>query len=139
MQPGKTKNGLSSPPRSARPMGRMCGRCRCWRKRRAAFWSCHPRTLRIVQRRYKADSYAATAQERAVAPQAVETPLKWALEAHPHLKHLLPEKIRRQARGSVSASAWRGEERWGRGIEVGGQKREAHAKARRERMRPGAI
>lgn len=56
-----------------------------------------PRTFRILQRRYKGDSYVAIAQELAVTPQAVEIQLKRAMEAHPHLKHLLPEKARRQA------------------------------------------
>ena len=56
-----------------------------------------PRTFRIVQRRYKGDSYVAIAQELEVTPQAVEIQLKRAMESHPHLKHLLPEKARRQA------------------------------------------
>jgi hypothetical protein len=55
------------------------------------------RTFRIVQRRYKGDSYAVIAQELEVTPQAVEIQLKRALEAHPHLKSLLPEKAKRQA------------------------------------------
>ena len=61
------------------------------------FMELPPRTFRIVQRRYKGDSYVAIAQELAVTPQAVEIQLKRAMEAHPHLKHLLPEKARRQA------------------------------------------
>src|SRR5574344_1653570 len=56
-----------------------------------------PRTFRILQRRYHGDAYALIAQELEVTPQAVEIQLKRALEAHPHLKHLLPEKARRQA------------------------------------------
>ena len=56
-----------------------------------------PRTFRILQRRYKGDAYALIAQELEVTPQAVEIQLRRALEAHPHLKHLLPEKARRQA------------------------------------------
>ena len=56
-----------------------------------------PRTFRILQRRYKGDAYALIAEELEVTPQAVETQLRRALEAHPHLKHLLPEKARRQA------------------------------------------
>ncbi len=56
-----------------------------------------PRTFRILQRRYKGDAYALIAEELEVTPQAVEIHLKRALEAHPHLKHLLPEKARRQA------------------------------------------
>jgi hypothetical protein len=55
------------------------------------------RTFRIVQRRYKGDSYAVIAKELQVTPQAVEIQLRRALEAHPHLKQLLPEKARRQA------------------------------------------
>jgi len=51
-----------------------------------------PRTFRIVQRRYRGDSYALIAKELEVTPQAVEIQLKRALEAHPHLKNLLPEK-----------------------------------------------
>ena len=53
------------------------------------------RTFRIVQRRYKGDSYALIAQELEVTPQAVEIQLKRALESHPQLKSLLPEKARR--------------------------------------------
>lgn len=53
------------------------------------------RTFRIVQRRMKGDAYALIAQELEVTPQAVEVQLKRALEAHPHLKSLLPEKARR--------------------------------------------
>ena len=56
-----------------------------------------PRTFRILQRRYKGDAYALIAEELEVTPQAVEIQLRRALEAHPHLKHLLPEKARRQA------------------------------------------
>jgi DNA-directed RNA polymerase specialized sigma24 family protein len=56
-----------------------------------------PRTFRIVQRRYKGDSYALIAEELKVTPQAVEIQLRRALEAHPHLKQLLPEKAKRQA------------------------------------------
>lgn len=56
-----------------------------------------PRTFRIVQRRYKGDSYSMIAKELEVTPQAVEIQLKRAMEAHPHLKQLLPEKARRQA------------------------------------------
>jgi DNA-binding NarL/FixJ family response regulator len=56
-----------------------------------------PRTFRILQRRRNGDSYALIAQELEVTPQAVEVQLRRALEAHPHLKNLLPEKARRQA------------------------------------------
>lgn len=56
-----------------------------------------PRTFRILQRRYHGDTYPMIAREFAVTPQAVEVQLKRALEAHPHLKQLLPEKARRQA------------------------------------------
>ena len=56
-----------------------------------------PRTFRILQRRYHGDAYALIAEELEVTPQAVEIQLRRALEAHPHLKNLLPEKARRQA------------------------------------------
>lgn len=61
------------------------------------FMELPPRTFRIVQRRYKGDSYALIAEELKVTPQAVEIQLRRALEAHPHLKQLLPEKAKRQA------------------------------------------
>ena len=56
-----------------------------------------PRTVRIVQRRMKGDAYALIAKELAISPSGVEIQLRRALAAHPHLKHLLPEKARRQA------------------------------------------
>lgn len=66
------------------------------------------RTFRIVQRRMKGDAYALIAQELEVTPQAVEVQLKRALEAHPHLKQLLPEKAKRhEARQRLRRSAAR--------------------------------
>ncbi len=56
-----------------------------------------PRTFRILQRRYHGDSYRMIGEELQVTPQAAELQLRRALEAHPHLKQLLPEKTRRQA------------------------------------------
>ena len=56
-----------------------------------------PRTFRIVQRRMKGDTYALIGKELNISPGGVEIQLRRALEAHPHLKHLLPEKARRQA------------------------------------------
>ena len=56
-----------------------------------------PRTFRILQRRYHGDSYRMIGEELQVTPQAAELQLRRALEAHPHLKNLLPEKARRQA------------------------------------------
>ncbi len=56
-----------------------------------------PRTFRILQRRYHGDSYRMIGEELLVTPQAAELQLRRALEAHPHLKNLLPEKARRQA------------------------------------------
>lgn len=61
------------------------------------FMELPPRTFRIVQRRYKGDSYALIAEELKVTPQAVEIQLRRALAAHPHLKQLLPGKAKRQA------------------------------------------
>ena len=55
------------------------------------------RAFRILQRRYNGDSYVVIAKELEVTPQAVEIQLRRTLEAHPHLKQLLPEKARRQA------------------------------------------
>ncbi len=55
------------------------------------------RTFRILQRRFRGDSYRLIGEELNVTPQAAEIQLRRALEAHPHLKHLLPEKARRQA------------------------------------------
>ena len=55
-----------------------------------------PRTFRILQRRYHGDGYAVIARELEVTPQAVEMQLKRAMEVHPHLKHLLPEKAKKQ-------------------------------------------
>ncbi len=54
------------------------------------------RTFRILQRRLHGDSYRVIGEELQVTPQAAEVQLRRALEAHPHLKHLLPEKARRQ-------------------------------------------
>jgi hypothetical protein len=56
-----------------------------------------PRTFRILQRRYHGDSYRMIGEELQVTAQAAELQLRRALEAHPHLKNLLPEKARRQA------------------------------------------
>ncbi len=56
-----------------------------------------PRTFRILQRRYHGDSYRMIGEELQVTPQAAELQLRRALEAHPHLKQLLPEKAKRQA------------------------------------------
>ena len=56
-----------------------------------------PRTFRILQLRYHGDSYRMIGEELQVTPQAAELQLRRALEAHPHLKNLLPEKARRQA------------------------------------------
>ena len=55
-----------------------------------------PRTFRILQRRYHGDSYPMIAREFEVTPQAVEIQLKRAMEAHPYLKQMLPEKAKRQ-------------------------------------------
>lgn len=54
------------------------------------------RTFRIIQRRMKGDAYALIAKELEVTPQGIELQLKRALESNPYLKHLLPEKARRQ-------------------------------------------
>ena len=62
-----------------------------------SFLDLPPRTFRILQRRYHGDAYAAIAEELELTPQAVEIQLKRALEAHPHLNNLLPEKARRKA------------------------------------------
>jgi len=56
-----------------------------------------PRTFRILQRRYHGDSYRMIGEELQVTAQAAELQLRRALEVHPHLKNLLPEKARRQA------------------------------------------
>ena len=61
------------------------------------FMDLPPRTFRILQRRYHGDSYRQIGEELQVTPQAAELQLRRALEAHPHLKNLLPEKARRQA------------------------------------------
>ncbi len=61
------------------------------------FMDLPPRTFRILQRRYHGDSYRMIGEELQVTPQAAELQLRRALEAHPHLKNLLPEKARRQA------------------------------------------
>ena len=60
------------------------------------FMDLPPRTFRILQRRYHGDSFRLIGEELQVTPQAAEIQLRRALEAHPHLKHLLPEKARRQ-------------------------------------------
>jgi hypothetical protein len=54
------------------------------------------RTFRILQRRLRGDSYRMIGEELQVTPQAAEVQLRRALEAHPHLKNLLPEKAKRQ-------------------------------------------
>ena len=64
------------------------------------------RTFRIVQRRYHGDAYAAIAEELEVTPQAVEIQLKRALEAHPHLKSLLPAKAKRQEARKRKRRSW---------------------------------
>ena len=66
-----------------------------------------PRVFRAVQLRFKGESYALIAKELNVTPQGVEVQVKRALEAHPHLKSLLPEKAarhdaRRRRRHSVA-------------------------------------
>ena len=55
-----------------------------------------PKTFRILQRRFQGDSYRLIAEEQNISPQAVEIQLRRALEAHPHLKSLLPMKAKRQ-------------------------------------------
>ncbi len=60
------------------------------------FMDLPPRTFRILQRRYHGASFRLIGEELQVTPQAAEIQLRRALEAHPHLKHLLPEKAKRQ-------------------------------------------
>ena len=55
-----------------------------------------PKTFRLLQRRFLGDSYRLIAEEQNISPQAVEIQLRRALEAHPHLKSLLPGKAKRQ-------------------------------------------
>jgi len=67
-----------------------------------------PRVFRAVQLRFKGESYALIAKELNVTPQGVEVQVKRALEAHPHLKSLLPEKAaRHEARKRRRRSAAR--------------------------------
>jgi DNA-directed RNA polymerase specialized sigma24 family protein len=60
------------------------------------FLNLPPRAFRILQMRYHGESYRAVGEELQVTAQAAESQLRRALEAHPHLKNLLTEKVRRQ-------------------------------------------
>ena len=60
------------------------------------FLELSPRTFRILQRRYQGDSYRQIGEELQVTPQAAEVQLRRALDAHPHLKQLLPKKAARR-------------------------------------------
>jgi len=85
----RTEDGGADDGPTVLPLSVLCEALR-------GFMELPPRTFRIVQGRYRGESYAVIARELEVTPQAVEIQLKRALDAHPHLKHLLPEKARRQ-------------------------------------------